>query len=154
VFTPDGLEVVFQVAADGRTDGDIVAVGIDGNGRRAVVDGPTNDLAGMVSPDGERIAFLRSSGPTVEVSPDQDPTEVWVAPLTEPAKCRACDPPLQVATDLCRCQPAWSPDSTRIVTWTPDWGELVIVTIDGSTPPVRVPSPGNVGVASWQTIGG
>jgi Tol biopolymer transport system component len=144
VFTPDGRSIVYQVESEAGTDGDIEVVDVDGTGRRVVVGGTTNDLVASVSPDGATVAFIRDRGPTVRVSPDRVAVDVYVAPMD------GSDTPRLVASDLCRCNVTWSPDGSRLATWTPDYSVLRVLSVDGSSPPVDVPSPGNLGVLSWK----
>jgi Tol biopolymer transport system component len=144
VFTPDGQSIVYQVQSEDGTDGDIEMVDIDGSDRHVVVGGPTNDLVAAVSPDGRTLAFIRDRGSTVQVSPGNVAVDVYIAPMDGSA------PPRLVGTDLCRCNVAWSPDGSRVATWIPDYSVLRVITIDGSSPPVDIPSPGNLGLLSWR----
>jgi Tol biopolymer transport system component len=144
VFTPDGGSIVYQVESEDGTDGDIEIVDVDGTGRRVLVGRPTNDLVASVSPDGTTVAFIRDPGPTVRVSPANEPVDVYVAPMD------GSSPPRLVASDLCRCNVSWSPDGSRLATWIPDYSVLRVITVDRSSPPVDIPSPGNLGVLSWR----
>ena len=160
VFTPDSSNLVYQMEADEGTDGDIMMMALEAPevqkgsckiagppcGTSWLVTGPTNDLAGNVSHDGATLAFIRHPGPSVRVSPGNDAVELFVVPMDGSTE------PTLVADEVCLCQPSWSPDDTRLATWTPDWSELVIFTVDGSAPPVIVPTPGNLGPMSWAPI--
>jgi Tol biopolymer transport system component len=160
VFTPDGKAVVFQLESSDGTDGDIAMTEVNyprppkGScnvsprpcGMTDLVYGPTNDLAGNVSPDGTALAFIRHPGSSVRVSPGQEAVALYVVPMD------LSTDPFLIADDVCLCQPSWSPDSSKLATWTPDWSELMIYTLDGSSPPVSVPTPGNLGSMSWTRV--
>jgi Tol biopolymer transport system component len=162
VFTPDGKAVVFQFESYDGTDGDIATMKLDYEqppkgscriagppcGMTVLVWGPTNDLAGNVSPDGRTLAFIRHPGPSIRVSPGQEAVSLYVVPMD-----RSTDSdPVLVADNVCLCQPSWSPDSSKLATWTPDWSELMVYTVDGSSSPVSVPTPGNLGSMSWAWV--
>ena len=63
VFAPDDRQLVFSDRAEGRSDGDLWLIGVDGQGRHRVVDDPVGDEASpRFSADGRFVfaeAFVR-----------------------------------------------------------------------------------------------
>ena len=158
-ISPDGRHVIYSSAAGGNLDLFLLRVG----GARAInltADSPADDHQGVISPDGERIAFRseRDNGgiftmgatgesvrrvTTVGFDPAWSPDGRSLAYATE----GVLDPysrnirsqlwTADVATgrtakvsDGDAVQPAWSPDGGRIAYWANTGGQRDIWTVD------------------------
>lgn len=145
-FSPDGDWIYLQQQAKARADGDLLAVRTDGSGERAVIVGPTNDIGPAVSPDGGSVAFERPSRASATGAPT-DPSDLYVVSAD------GSGPHLvSGAQKTWAGSPTWSPDGTRLVTSSPSFDQQIVFTLDGSAPPIAIPSPGNIGYLSWQRI--
>lgn len=107
-----GLLLLAPAAAGGSRDAP-VAAGLDP----------------AVSPDGERIAFVRASGGNLDV---------WTCALA------ACEPRRLTSHEARDKSPAFSPDGRLVVfaSWREGSGDLWVVPADGSAPPRRVTADG------------
>ncbi|MFE7119661.1 TolB family protein, partial [Streptomyces sp. NPDC057654] len=98
-LSPDGAEIVYVLrAADRDADRDTTTlwrVGAEGGEPRRLTGGPA-DTAPAWSPDGTRIAFLRSQ--------DGGPAQVWLLPAAGGEAERVTELPLGAGA------PVWSPD--------------------------------------------
>jgi Tol biopolymer transport system component len=146
-FTPEGDRIVYAERSPDGTDGDIVSVGINGLGRQTIVAGGTNDISPVVYPDGTLIAFLRTTATDMTDCCGSNTADIYVVDLETGSE------PQLVATGLGDWGGLlWSPDGTRPATFNPASDQLIVAGLDPPMAPVQVPSPGNVGVASWQAI--
>jgi Tol biopolymer transport system component len=102
------------------------------------VDGPASEdgVWPAWSPDGSRLAWLGGPNPEsivlAAVAGTSTPNIVPGAGMSGPI--------------------GWSPDGSRIFGTAANDTELVIVTIDGSTPPVRLPHTFGHGLPDWQRL--
>jgi Tol biopolymer transport system component len=89
------------------------------------------------SPDGTRLAWLSGGiGISLHVGTIADP----VSALTLPA-------------DGMAFPPTWSPDGTRVYGLDQSRTNLIVITIDGSSPTVRIPHVPSQAVPDWQRLG-
>jgi Tol biopolymer transport system component len=104
-WSPDGRSLVLDVSESDRSVIEVIAA--DGSEKRILVEGSTSDGPGapVWSPDGSRIAFIRTLNGGLSV-------EVWVIGADGRGEVR-----LGLATGLSwRDGPVWSPDS-QLVAW-------------------------------------
>jgi TolB protein len=143
-FAPDGTWILADLEDEG-----VVTVALDGTYEVAPADvesvvTPNRSFAPddtvSVAPDGRSVAFLRGGEPYTWA-----PRELWVGTLDGSHK------PRLVASEVSG-PGGWSPDGALLAAWTPQWDEILILDPFGDTTPIRVPSPGNVGVLSWQAL--
>jgi Tol biopolymer transport system component len=145
-FTPDGDRVVYVEQSPDGLDGDIVSIGADGLDRRTLVGGATNDLVPAVSPDGTRVAFVRSTAASL-TDCCGNPGDVYVVDIDGQDEPRLVGTAVGDGGGL-----LWSPDGTMLATFNVASDHLVVMAVDEASEPVEIPSPGNAGVASWQAI--
>ena len=119
-FGPDGASITAEQMEAPGTPGTVVAFGLDGS-QRSLVPGS----AASVSPDGRWVSLLRGD------IDSRSPHEQYVAPVDGSAE------PRLVSDEVCGCTAEWSPDGTRLATWTPSWDEVLILDPFGDAPPVR-----------------
>jgi TolB protein len=143
-FAPDGTWILAALEDDG-----VVKVALDGTIEVAPADvesvaTPNHSFAPddtvSVAPDGRSVAFLRGGVPGT-----WDPRELWVGTLD------GSDKPRLVASEVSG-PGGWSPDGALLAAWTPQWDEILILDPFGDATPIRVPSPGNMGILSWQAL--
>jgi Tol biopolymer transport system component len=96
-FSPDGTTVYYDAPVGG--DYHLFAMGVDGGNVRELTTTKGWDIAPVPSPDGARLAFLRTG---------KDPMTLYVADLDHVDQARA------IAAGGLR--PVWSPDGTHV--WT------------------------------------
>jgi Tol biopolymer transport system component len=129
VWSPDGSSLLLGRVVSDRSLIEIVTV--DGSGERVLVEGPMREGPGapVWSPDGSRIAFLRS--PRVD---GVYRMEIWVVGADGRGQVR-----LGVGdSETWGGGPVWSPDS-RLVAWASFFGrDWVAVDADGGTAPQPV----------------
>jgi hypothetical protein len=82
------------------------------------------------------MAWLSSGGLSLGVGPIADP----VSALTLPA-------------DGMAFPPTWSPDGTRVYGLDQSRTNLIVITVDGSSPTVRIPHVPSQAVPDWQRLG-
>ena len=153
-WSPDGTHLVFTAfTGDGNADFDqeVYIVGLDGQSERLLSPGVARAREAVWSPDGAKIAFMRSGtglGPIV-----------WIV-----------DPAGRLLEGLPGYygwyEPIWSPDGSKVVVTDDRPGPdnldgpavRVILDVEGKVPPVVIPAPGLTGddvpdwAATWQRI--
>jgi Tol biopolymer transport system component len=90
------------------------------------------------SPDGARLAWL--------TGPNQD--GVKIAPVADPT--RTVTLPERDAITA----PIWSPDGTRLYTLGLRRATLIVLSVDGSIPTVRIPHDPSQALPDWQRVAG
>jgi Tol biopolymer transport system component len=133
-WSPDSSRLVFYAGDDGSHRIWVVTLG-DGT-ERQVSQGPGDEFWPSWSPDGDRIAFLRATdvGSLVIAEPDSD-------------RLTLVTPPMQGGIPM-----VWSPDGTRLLSFTPDVLAPAIVDPDGVVPPVTLPAVSPWQSGSWQRL--
>jgi Tol biopolymer transport system component len=132
-FTAGLSAVTADGIASGRRDGDILVATAD-EGVERLIAGSTNDIAPHLSPDGQLLAFGRSSAATA----DGAFSGPW-APTSETERAdlylvgfdggrEALPEPATIASDVWP-DAAWSPDGRQLVTKSSDWTQLVLITL-------------------------
>lgn len=151
-FSPDGSRIVFSgigedgfVSDVGGAEGlDLHVMGVDGTDRHRLLDGD-EDVSPDWSPDGERIAFVRTGA-------FDEPDRIFVAGR-DGGSAR-----LLVARGGAgdNSDPAWSPDGTRLafVRHGIDGGSRIMVAdADGSAARSVLERPERLGAPSWSPDG-
>jgi hypothetical protein len=124
-WSPDGSQIVFSRYGDGMYSADEVTkyptsylwiVNVDGTGQQQLTQGKLSDVAGSWSPDGTRIAFLRSSG---------DGSGIWVIRADGTTAHEVVHLPFRLDG-----LPVWSPDGEQILY--PNDGGIWVVKADGT----------------------
>jgi len=156
----------------GKEQGDIATYDVKTDRETIVSADPVNEVWETWSPDASRIAWYWSN---------DGPDEIWLADAdgrhrrtvyratdalgdliqtgTRPGPWAGLEhvPDCSTAPEALdrwfRWPPAFSPDGTKLIGFTPCHTSFLVVTIDGSQPPLAVPA-GNTGfwVSSWQRI--
>lgn len=147
-FSRDGRSIVFTAgavteggtSAPGRSDQDIHVVAIGDGEAATLVGGSANDLAAVVSPDGRRIAFGRSSAETFGGAFDfQDRTRSEIADLGSVLMVADAGggSAVEIASGV---WPAaqWSPDGERVLARSFDGAELLVIDPDEPAEPLRL----------------
>jgi Tol biopolymer transport system component len=132
-----------------EADDEICVVNADGTGMINLTDDSTDERAAVWSPDGTKIAFVRS--------PTPDDTDIFVmnADGTDMAR---------LTTDRARLtdgsviepQAVWSPDGTKIAfvkSSAPDDTDIFVMNADGSNPKNLTTSPDDEGSPTWSPDG-
>jgi Tol biopolymer transport system component len=145
VFTPDGDRIVFDRRSPTASDGDIVSIRLDAQDQRTIVGGVTNQYQPVVSPDGTLVAYLTSAATDVRDCCGSRPANVWVVPIGGDDEPRLVGSVLGDWGGL-----TWSPDGTRLAHFNMASDQIVVMSLDPTVDPVMIPSPGNVGILSWQ----
>jgi dipeptidyl aminopeptidase/acylaminoacyl peptidase len=135
-WSPDGTRLVLDEVREDRNR--IVVVNADASGRRVLVDQdvPVGLGAPAWSPDGTRIAYVRT--PLQPGSTGRFSFEVWVIGAD------GADATRLFHGDCCigdGSGPVWSPDGTRLAFFDDvdvRYGRLLVVNADGSGSPKRV----------------
>jgi hypothetical protein len=135
-WSPDGTRLVLDDVREDRNR--IVVVNADASGRRVLVDqdAPEGPGAPAWSPDGTRIAYVRT--PRRPGSTGRFSFEVWVIGAD------GADATRLFHGDCCISDwsgPVWSPDGTRLAFFDDvdvRYGRLLVVNADGSGSPKRV----------------
>ncbi|MBD0290414.1 MAG: PD40 domain-containing protein [Thermoleophilia bacterium] len=132
-WSPDGKTLVFARYEPGfeSASGDLWLANVDGSGERLLLGGPDDDSAPSWSPDGQRIAFLRNGHLAV-----LDVDTSVVDPLTNPGEVK-------------ESRPVWSPEGSRLA-FTRDSGSLLVLPLDASARPERVPLDAPAQSAAWE----
>ena len=123
VWSPDGRSLLLDRVRSDRSSIELVAA--DGADRRVLVEGPMDEGPGRPawSPDGSRIAFVRSPRVGGEYR-----IEIWVMGADGHGEVHLGGG----VSDTWGGGPVWSPDS-RLVAWSPFFGrDWVAVEADGS----------------------
>ncbi len=104
-MTPDGSRVVGRVPSDGQGNSDIAFLATDGSGAVEVLEGSTEagteHHTGMVSPDGQWLAFVTDKSGS---------REVYVRPLGR----SGAEQQVSGAAEGWAFYPHWAPDSRRL----------------------------------------
>jgi Tol biopolymer transport system component len=125
-WSPDGGALLLDRVESSRSVIGVVAA--DGSGERVLVEGPMDEGPGapVWSPDGSRIAFIRTPrvGGVYRI-------EIWVIGVDGQGRRR-----LGIGdSETWGGGPVWSPDSTRVA-WSSDFGDRwVAVDADGGSSP-------------------
>ena len=135
-WSPDGTRLVLDDFREDRNR--IIVVNVDASGRRVLVDqdAPEGPGAPAWSPDGSRIAFVRT--PLQPGSTDRFSFEVWVIGAD------GSDATRMFAGGCCISDwsgPVWSPDGSRLAFFDNvdvRYGSRLVVNADGSGTPERV----------------
>jgi hypothetical protein len=111
-WSPDGSSLLLDRITGGRSLIEIVAA--DGSGERVLAEGPTHEgpAAPAWSPDGNRIAFVRTPS-----APGRVLLEIWVIGADGRDEVRLGVGDIETWAG----GPVWSPDS-RLVAWASDFG--------------------------------
>jgi TolB protein len=99
-FTPDGQRLLYSV--DSGANYDLCLEGIDGTGKTILSNLTRDDTYGVVSPDGQRIAYLSQ----LNGAPQND---IWVCSLDGNNR-------TQITTSTNeKFEPCWSPNSREVI---------------------------------------
>lgn len=126
-----------------REDGDIHSVVVGGTEHELVFAGPANDLAPVIAPDGDRIAFGRSSAVTTSGAfdfVDRATEDTDLADLgSDLLVASASGGPAELVASGVWPVAGWSPDGTRLVAKSFDGSELVVITPGDTNAEIRIP---------------
>jgi TolB protein len=139
-WAPDGRAVV--VTAFQNDNVDIFTVSADGSVVTNVSNDPADEFSPSWSPDGERIAWGRSTG---------EGTRAHIVVANVDGSGQVVLPDL---ADL--APPVWSPDGARIYSYVVGengaFQDLIVLDPSGAEPAVRIGIEGNVGNGNWQRL--
>jgi dipeptidyl aminopeptidase/acylaminoacyl peptidase len=143
--------------------GDIAVFDLSRKRETMVTADSPNEFWPAWSPDGMRVAWFGNDGEhdairVAELGPDyqlEQTRSVFVSPSAAPGEGPNCgETPSLAGRYMCR-PPAWSPDGQRIYGFDVLGTTLLVVSVDGSTPPERVAIPsGGGGFINWQRVAG
>jgi Tol biopolymer transport system component len=136
-WSPDGQHIAFGTKGSPSAGFYVIAVADLTTG--AIHDLTVGDFDGQPhwSPDGRWIEFGRGHA--------GNPNSVGLV--------RPDGSDLRILADVLIAEntASWSPDGTRIIGYTPDLSQVVVIPIDGSTPST-FPAPGANTIPSWQRL--
>jgi Tol biopolymer transport system component len=139
-WAPDGRAIV--VTAFQNDNVDIFTVSADGSVVTNVSNDPADEFSPSWSPDGERIAWGRSTG---------EGTRAHIVVANVDGSGQVVLPDL---ADL--APPVWSPDGARIYSYVVGengaFQDLIVLDPSGAEPAVRIGIEGNVGNGNWQRL--
>lgn len=121
-FTPDGQQIIYSTLGAGYSD--LCLEGIDGTGRTLLSNHTYNDMYGVVSPNGSKIAYL-------SIPEGEDIGEIWVCSIDGTNRTKIS------SSTQGNQDPSWSPNSekvayTEVVNSTT--ANIVVINADGSAP--------------------
>lgn len=135
-WSPTGTQLVY--GCPGGTYLDVCVIGADGSEPLRVSDDPAQEYLPVWSPTGEWIAFHR-------MLPGGNDADIYLVRPDGSELHRIDVPPTSGPI-------VWSPTGGRLLTWNRGFSELRIVDVEGTSEPVSIPDPAEVGGASWQRL--
>ena len=156
---PSRPALLYTFGSDGQ--GDIAVFDLTRRRETVVTADPPNEFWPSWSPDGRRVAWFGNDGAhdairVAELGPEYQVGQIrsaFVSPAAAPGEGPTCgETPSLAGRYMCR-PPAWSPDGQRLYALDVLGTTLLVVSVDGSTPPERVALPGGGGFTDWQRVG-
>lgn len=137
-WAPDPARSVLAYSAEGPTAGssDIFIFDVSTGVEATISNDPLFELWPAWSPDGSRLAWNVGGGPD----------SIRIVPVANPLQ------PIDLPANGMAAQPAWSPDGTRIYALDASGKAVIVVTIDGSSPVLRLPHTASQAPPDWQRL--
>ena len=140
-FTPDGRRLLYSAGSYG--DFNLCLEGIDGTGKTVLSNLTYDDVQGMVSPNGQKIAYISQGQGAAH-------NNVWVCDIDGSNR----DQITASAND--RWEPSWSPNSQKVIfteILSIDTTIIVVVNADGTNPIVLTDSTATDHSPAWSPDG-
>jgi Tol biopolymer transport system component len=133
-FVPGKRLVVYE-ATCGDPTADVYSVRSDGSGLRQLTYTAAHEQTPVLSPDGSRIAYIRSA--SIGHGCEGCPSELWVMDADGTHARRLTAPGIKDGIGDWDSHPSWSPDGKSIVfdrSAASSWLGLFVIAADGGTP--------------------
>jgi TolB protein len=142
-LSPNGKKIAFRSSRSGG--GDIYVMNTDGSDQTRVTDHPSSELQPHWSPNGQKIAFVR----TLDLGPEAYGDEIYVMNADGSDQTRLTD---NLEEDW---GPSWSPDGSKIAFINPREGnfDIYVMDADGSNQTRLTYSPGGNWWPDWSPDG-
>ena len=132
----DRLRLVYAADNSTGTNSDVYVLDVAAGVETMISSGSADNRAPTWSPDGTRIAWLANGSQSqLRIASTDSPATVTVVP-----------------SDGISTPPAWSPDGTKVFGSDSTQSLLLVVTVDGSSPIVRITHPPAQGSPAWQRL--
>jgi Tol biopolymer transport system component len=131
------LQLAYSASAPSSSGSEIYVFDLATNSERRISGDHGRELWPTWSPDGTRLAWLTGAAREgVRIQSIADPSTAVTLEAAGMA-----------------FPPTWSPDGTRLYALDEERTSVIVITVDGSSPTVRIPHTGSQAVPDWQRLG-